>query len=233
MTVNPYFNNISYKPTQDLINDLVKESIKIHGINCLYIPREFKNMDMIFGEDTSAKFRYAFPLEMHLENATGFEGDKEIITRLGLENRDIIRLMVSKDRFIHETIAFRKYFFERQIERPTEGDLIYFPLDSGLYEIKFADEDADFYQQGRIYSFRLTCEKIRYSYEQINTSDENINASINNQVIKIDNNNDGIIDELNMKGGPDKPSINNDDLQAESGDVYDFTENDPFSGGNY
>jgi len=234
MAVNPYFNNINYKPTQDLINDLVKESIKIHGINCLYIPREFRNMDAIFGEDTSAKFRYAFPIEMHLETATGYDGDRETITKLGLENRDIVRLLVSKDRFIHETIAFRKYFTGRQIERPTEGDLIYLPLDSGLYEIKFADQDADFYQQGRIYSFRLTCEKVRYSYEQINLNDENINKAIDNQIEKIDNNNDGIIDEFNIKTDADhRPSVNNNDLQTASGDVYDFTENDPFSGGNY
>lgn len=234
MAVNPYFNNHGYRPTQDLINDLVKESIKIHGINCLYIPREFKNMDMIFGEDSSAKFRYAFPIEMYLETATGYDGEKETISRLGLENRDIIRLQVSKDRFIQETITFRKYFSDRQIERPTEGDLIYLSLDSGLYEIKFADQDADFYQQGKVYSFKLTCEKVRYSFEEVNLNDENLNKAMNNQIEKIDNNNDGIIDQFNINEDLDhRPSINNNDFQNQSGDVYDFTENDPFSGGNY
>jgi hypothetical protein len=234
MAVNPYFNNHGYKPTQDLINDLVKESIRIHGINCFYMPREFKNMDSIFGEDTSAVFKYAFPIEMHLETATGYDGDREVVTKLGLENKDVVRLLVSKDRFIHETIAFRKYFTNRQIERPTEGDLIYLPLDSGLYEIKFADQDADFYQGGKVYSFRLTCEKVRYSYEQINVNNEDINTGINNQFEQIDNDNDGIIDEFNIKPDGTPPSNpNNDDLNTLSGDVYDFTENDPFSGGNY
>lgn len=234
MPVNPYFNNHGYKPTQDLINDLVKESIKIHGINCFYMPREFKNMDSLFGEDTSAKFRYAFPIEMHLQTSTGYDGDKEVITKLGLENRDIIRLMVSKDRFIQETIIFRKYFSNRQIERPTEGDLIFFPLDSGLYEIKFADQDYDFYQSGKVYSFMLTCEKVKYSYEQINVNNEDINKSVNNQITKIDNNNDGIIDEFNMSKDQDHATSNNNtEINTESQSVYDFTENDPFSGGNY
>jgi len=234
MAVNPYFNNLNYKPTQDLVNDLVKESIKIHGINCLYLPREYRNMDTIFGEDSSSKFRYAFPIEMYLESATGYDGDKETVTRLGLENRDSIRLVVSKDRFIHETIAFRQYFTARQIERPTEGDLIYFPLDHGLYEIKFADQDADFYQAGKFYSFKLTCEKVRYSYEQIQTNNEELNAAIDNQFTQIDNNNDGIIDEFNIAPDGTPPSNpNNSDLDNLSGDVYDFTENDPFSGGNY
>ena len=233
MAVNPYFNNNGYKPTQDLIDDLVKESIKIHGINCFYMPRELKNMDTVFGEDTSAKFRYAFPIEMHLETATGYEGDKEIISKFGLENRDIVRLLVSKERFVHETITFRQYFTGRQIERPTEGDLIFLPLDSGLYEIKFTDEDANFYQTGKLHSYTLTCERVKYSYEQI-TGNDDIEAGLANLVTKTDNNNDGIIDELgiNINGKP--PAIvDNNVIATEGEDVYDFTENDPFSGGNY
>jgi len=236
MAVNPYFNNYTYKASQDLVNDLVKESIRIHGINCFYMPRELKNFDSIFGEDTSAKFKYAFPIEVYLETATGYDGDKETITKLGLENRDVIRLMMSKDRFIQETIAFRQYFTGRQIERPTEGDLIFLELDSGLYEIKFTDEDADndFYQTGKLHSFRLTCERVRYSFEQIDVNNEEINEGVDNLVTGIDNNNDGIIDEFNIKSdGKPPPTVDNDTIQAEGEDVYDFTENDPFSGGNY
>ena len=51
---------------------------------------------------------------------------------------------------------------------------------------------------------------------------------------KTDNNNDGIIDELgiNINGKP--PAIvDNNVIATEGEDVYDFTENDPFSGGNY
>lgn len=234
MAVNPYFNNVGYKPTQDLINDLVKETIRIHGVNCYYMPREFKSMDTIFGEDSSAVFKYAFPLEMHLESSTGYEGDKETITKLGLEQKDIIRLLVSKDRFIHETIAFRKFFTDRQLERPTEGDLIFFPLDRGLYEIKFADQDADFYQGGQVYSFRLTCEKVRYSYEQIATNVTDINDSVGGLVTEIDADNDGIAEEFGINENSKTPTqVDNDDLATLDQDVYDFTESDPFSGGNY
>ena len=53
-------------------------------------------------------------------------------------------------------------------------------------------------------------------------------------VTGIDNNNDGIIDEFNIKSdGKPPPTVDNDTIQAEGEDVYDFTENDPFSGGNY
>ena len=233
MAVNPYFNNNGYRATQDLISYLVKESIKIHGVNCFYMPRELKNMDTVFGEDTSAKFKYAFPIEMHLETPTGYDGDKEVITKLGLENRDIVVLLVSKDRFIQETIIFRQYFADRQIERPTEGDLIFLPLDSGLYEIKFTDEDANFYQNGKLYSFKLTCERVKYSYEQI-TGNAEIEAGLANQITSIDSDNDGIADELGINTSGKPPVISdNDAIATEDEDVYDFTENDPFSGGNY
>ena len=146
----------------------------------------------------------------------------------------MIELLVSKSRFIQETITFRQYFTGRQIERPTEGDLIYNPIDFGLYEIKFADQDIQFYQAGKVYTFKLTCEKIKYSYEQIEVNNEDINLAINNQVIKTDNNNDGIIDELNLApDGVNNQANNAADMQLEGEDVYDFSENDPFSGGNY
>lgn len=230
MATNPYFNQNNYRPTQDLLSDLVRESIKINGINCYYIPREFRNKDEIFGEDTSARFKYAFSIEMYLESATAFGGEKEIITKFGLEQRDNIILLVSKPRFIEETIKFRKYFTNRQLERPTEGDLIFFPLDKGLFEIKFSDEDYVFYQSGNLYAYKLSCERIKYSYEDISVNDQNINEAFNLEIIKQDFDQDGKNDFT--VNSPVNPS-NNTDIETLSGNVYDFTEDDPFSGGNY
>ena len=39
------------------------------------------------------------PIEMYVEDAEGFGGDKEIITQFGLENRNEITFVVSKERF--------------------------------------------------------------------------------------------------------------------------------------
>lgn len=230
MGVNPYFNQNSYKPTQDLISDLVRESIRINGINCYYIPREFRNKDVIFGEDNSSKFKYAFLIEMYLETATAFGGEKETVTKFGLEQRDNITLLVSKPRFVEETIKFRKYFTTRQLVRPTEGDLIYFPFDSGLFEIKFTDEDYAFYQGGKLYAHKLFCERVKYSYEEINVNNQGINAGVSNEITNIDLDGDGIPD---LTVNTPVNQSDNDDIQSLSGNVYDFTENDPFSEGNY
>ena len=45
------------------------------------------------------KFTNAQPIEMYVEDSEGFGGDKEIITQFGLENRNEITFVVSKEKF--------------------------------------------------------------------------------------------------------------------------------------
>ena len=56
MATNQYFNKFKNTPEQRLVQDLVDESIKIHGVNMVYIPRTLVNKDEIFGEDRLPKF---------------------------------------------------------------------------------------------------------------------------------------------------------------------------------
>lgn len=53
--------------------------------------------------------------------------------------------------------------------RPYEGDLIYLPLTGDIFEILFVDHEEVFYQLGKIYVWKLTCEKFRYSHEKLKT----------------------------------------------------------------
>ena len=46
-----------------------------------------------------SKFTNAQPIEMYVEDSEGFGGDKEIITQFGLENRNEITFVVSKEKF--------------------------------------------------------------------------------------------------------------------------------------
>ena len=49
------------------------------------------------------------------------------------------------------------------------GDLIYYPLTKGLFEIKFVKHQEPFYQLGRLYTYKLDIELFQYSSERINT----------------------------------------------------------------
>ena len=53
--------------------------------------------------------------------------------------------------------------------RPNEGDLIYFPLSKGLFEIKFVQHQDPFYQLGKLYVYKLQVELFQYSSERIDT----------------------------------------------------------------
>jgi hypothetical protein len=53
--------------------------------------------------------------------------------------------------------------------RPKEGDLIYLPLTGDIFEILFADHEEVFYQLGKIYVWKLTCEKFSFSHEKLET----------------------------------------------------------------
>jgi hypothetical protein len=170
MALNPYFNNHDYKPTQDLMEDLVEESIKINGINVYYIPRRFVDLDQIFGEDSSSFFKDAIQIEMYMDNYSGFAGEREIISKFGLEIRDTLSLVVSKRRFQKESAKF-PVMSDRPVEisNPMEGDLIWYPFTKALFEIKFVDQTKDFFMLGRKapYFYELELEKFKYSQEII------------------------------------------------------------------
>ena len=53
--------------------------------------------------------------------------------------------------------------------RPAEGDLLYFPLTGGLFEIKFVQHQNPFYQIGKLYTYKLDIELFQYASERIDT----------------------------------------------------------------
>ena len=103
MAVNRAFhtNNVAALTTeQNLYRDLVKEAIQIYGHDVYYVDRTTVALDSILGEDSLSKYTTRHPIEMYVEDAEGgYQGEKEIITQFGLENRNEITFVVSKQRF--------------------------------------------------------------------------------------------------------------------------------------
>jgi len=167
MATNKYFTNYNSKYEQTLIEDLVVETIKIHGLDMYYIPREIGIDESIFGDDPISSFRQHFVVEMFLETVDGFEGDGDFIGRFGLEIRDSARFVVSKKRFKHITGK----------DRPFEGDLLFFPLNKKLFEIKFVEHENPFYQLGKNYVYSLNVELFQFSEENIDTQIDEIDLA--------------------------------------------------------
>ncbi len=103
MATNSIFhtNNLTaLKTEQNLYRDLIKEAIQIYGHDVYYVDRTTVAIDTILGEDALSKFTTQHPIEMYVEDAEGgYAGEKEIMSQFGLENRNEITFVLSKQRF--------------------------------------------------------------------------------------------------------------------------------------
>ena len=224
MPTNNYFNPFPKNITNEqlLVEDLVIESLKIYGMDVFYMPRSSRDqIDYLFGEDTLKQYIKAYPIEMYLENVTGMDGEGDFISKFGLEIRDEVSMVVSRNRF-KSTVP--------QI-RPNEGDLIYVPLVQNFFEIMFVEHDdnqAMFYTLGRgrganVYVYALKLKKHVFSNEIIETGISEIDVQIRDHYPKtrlfLDNVNGKFLnDEIIYMGD----SLANSSVQAL---VHDFIPN--------
>jgi len=147
------------------------------GFQAYYLPNDNDAArDLIYGEDPVKKFKAAFPLEMYLSSANDYMGEKEMFTKFGLEIRNQVTVILSKR-------AFTQRVPQNTYTRPREGDLIYIPFLNGtgeLYEIKFTNQNKDFFMLGRKvpYYYELELEKFKYSQEIISTGNQEIDSVV-------------------------------------------------------
>lgn len=97
--LSPYFKHFSYGREQDLVEDLIVESIKIYGHEVRYLPREAVNKDDLWSEDPLNRFNVAAGVEVYIKNVEGFEGEGEFLSKFGLELRDQITFTIARKRF--------------------------------------------------------------------------------------------------------------------------------------
>jgi hypothetical protein len=219
MAVNSAFHtsNLSSIATErTLYQNLIKEAIQIYGHDVYYMDRQSVNEDTLFGEDTTNQFNTQHPIEMYVEDGEGYAGDKEIMTQFGLENRNEITFVVSKERFqdldrqvqiesgtdttggsilletatidqvgdssILTTVSGDGSFYIIQdtaatdSDRPLEGDLVYHPVLTKVFEVSFVDHDEPFHQLDNNPVYKLRCKQYEYSQEVISTGIAAIDA---------------------------------------------------------
>ena len=166
MSTNSYFRTFDAKNEQELLHSLVTESVKIYGHDVSYIPRTLVNTDTILGEDSISEYKDAYSVEMYIKSVDGFEGEGDLISKFGLEVRDQIVFSLARRAWEGVDLGVR----------PKEGDLIYFPLTSKLFQIMFVEHETPFYQTGALPTFDLTCELFVYSDEKIDTGVDTIDV---------------------------------------------------------
>ena len=152
---------------QFLLQNLVEEHLKMFGMDILYCPREIMQTDGVFNEEVVGEFNDAYIIEAYLENPEGFQGNGDLLTKFGVAQTDEITMIISAQRFSDLVSQFLLLDPDYKApERPQEGDLIYLPLTSNYFEIKFVEHEEPFYQLGKGYVYKLKAELFEYSDEQ-------------------------------------------------------------------
>jgi hypothetical protein len=152
------------------------------GIDVMYLPRTLVKEDLVMNEDVLSQFTNAYQIEMYVKSSDNFGGPDDAIAKFGLDIRDELILVVHAESFK----------FATDMAKPLEGDLVYFPLSKGLFEIKFVEDEQPFYQIGKNYVFELTCEVFQYGEEKIDTGTD---------VDKVERENAYAVDLLLTAGG--------------------------------
>ena len=178
MALNPFFLQGS-QSEQRLVQDLINEQLKIYGVEVTYIPRKFVRKQTIIKEVQSSAFDDNFLLEAYLNTYEGYSGQGDIMTKFGVSLRDEVTLTISRERFEDFISPFLSADDDYELSsRPREGDVIFFPLGSRLFEVKFVEHEEPFYQLGKNYVYQLKCELFEYEDEVFDTDIEEIDSQL-------------------------------------------------------
>lgn len=216
MATSAYFNNYGNFNEQQLIDDLVIESIKIYGVDVIYITRSLQGVDPIMNEDDISIFDETFEFEAYLKNVDGFEGQGDFLSKFGLTIQDEVTFTVAYR-------TFEKFVTRENVAktRPFEGDLVYFPLTEKMYRVNFVEHESVFYQSGTLQVYDMKCELIEYSGERMRTGRPNIDGYFKN----IDTSNTNSLESLSDVD----VYADNLNFETEGDSIIDFSEIDPFS----
>lgn len=178
MSLNPFFLN-GTKSEQGLVQDLVNELIRMGGQDVIYLPRRIINEKTIIKEILVSKFNSGFSIEAYVLTYDGFGGQGDILSKFGVRTSDAITFVISKERYEQSIIPFIRNSSDIKLtSRPQEGDLIYFPVDNALFEVKYVEVKSPFYQLNNLYTYQLKCEIFEYEDEIIDTGIQEVDHSI-------------------------------------------------------
>ena len=172
-----------YSGEQQLVDDLVVEQIALFGLDVQYLPRKHLNLDTLLHESSKSAFEVAMPMPVYVKSFDGYDNGMELLSKFGVRSADEVTLIMSRSQYEAYYGPYLETYYKEAIngggeldrlkgqtsDRPKEGDLIYFPFDDGIFEIKYVMFDQPFFQLGKGYIFEMRCEKFEYSGESFST----------------------------------------------------------------
>lgn len=151
---------------QNVYESLIIQAIDFMGVDFIYIPRTLVYIDNIFTEDRLSEYKTKYNIRGYWEQVDSFGGQGAFIAKFGLQMEQSGKIVIARQ--VWER-AVGRYGQTVLANRPAEGDLIYWPLSGGLFEIKFVQHQDPFYQIGKLFVYKLEVELFQYASERINT----------------------------------------------------------------
>lgn len=225
---------------QNLAERLIIESIKKFGNEFFYIPRKLVAVDDVLGEDNLSEFKSAYPIEAYFKNIDNFGGNGVFMSKFGgMRIEEQATISVARRRW-DELVG--KYGETILPNRPCEGDLMYFPMTDGLFEIRFVDHQNQFYQLGKLYTYDLKIELFTFNSETFDTGIPAVDESALEKSFDI------LAQRIMQEGGVEEIENENTELPVilervvegrdrddspalvrEKSSVLDFDESNPFA----
>ena len=196
-------DNLNWTSTNErlLHNSLLIEQVRNYGVKVNYIHREYHNKNQMFGEDYSNTFKGTKQVAMYIENQEN--NNNAMFSNFGYRLEDEADLVVPID-------LFREFI---GTDEPSEGDLLYVPTTSDLWEIKKVNVIDSQFQWGGLPIRRLQCRRFVHSGEVIEAE------------IKVNDNEMELIDQLkNLNIEYDREET----TEYHANEDFQFDVNDPF-----
>jgi hypothetical protein len=178
MVLNPFFTQ-GTSSEQNLVQDLINEQLRTYGVDIFYLPRKYMTENTVIREVVQSKFDMALPLEAYIDNYDQYSGAGNLLSKFGIESKDEVRLIISRERFENYiTPLIQDQSNIKLSSRPKSGDLIWFPLDDRIYEIKDVEYAKPYYQLQDLYVYELYCEVFQLEDEVIATGIEDVDNNL-------------------------------------------------------
>ena len=147
--LNPFFTQGTVGE-QNLVQDLINEQLRMYGVDIFYLPRKYMTENTVIREVVQSKFDMALPLEAYVDNYDQYSGAGNILSKFGIESKDEVRLIISRERFENYiTPLIEDQANVKLSTRPKSGDLIWFPLDDRITKLKILN------MQNHIISYKI------------------------------------------------------------------------------
>lgn len=174
MATNPYLQWWTDTAEQQLIRDLSDETIQMFGFDIVYLPATLRREDPLYNEDVLRQFTRTFPIEAYLENAEGWQGQGNLMSKFGLQLNNQFNIRISRQRFAEIVAQFTGQ------TRPLEGDMVWMGAPfNAMFEIKYVEHQktpGQFYPLGTLTYYQLQLELHTYNQEKFATNDSTIDA---------------------------------------------------------